>query len=241
LQRVEQISCQSLVAHPNYQRRNKSTTNRSDGMCNAYNHALDCPCGFGGDTGGSGWRHGRIRSLAEMLEPISGGWAKDNGGTVESYVNTNAHCPVCGCSVFFYRSPYNGRVFFDALGWPWPKHGCTDNSIAPRRATRDSVIGQTLKTEPTWRKEGWEPFLSSKLYSSRDPVLVTGDLGDEFLELHLSAGEIIDRESPIFIRKSANTNWFELSFLRSNPLGTDVRNVLAQCIARIPYNKRKAS
>ncbi len=84
-------------------------------MCNAYNHALDCPCGFGGDTGGGGWRGGRIRSIVEMLEPISGGWAKDNGGTVESYVNANAHCPVCDDSVFYYRSPYNGRVFFDAL------------------------------------------------------------------------------------------------------------------------------
>lgn len=70
-------------------------------MCNAYNHAYDCPCGFGGDTGGGGWRRGRIRSIAEMLEPISGGWAKDYGGTVESYVNANAHCPVCGESVFF--------------------------------------------------------------------------------------------------------------------------------------------
>lgn len=62
----------------------------------------------------------------------------------ESYVNPNAHCPVCGDQVFFYRSPFGGRVFFDNLGWPWPKHRCTDNpqsqtgtviSAAPCRLT----------------------------------------------------------------------------------------------------------
>jgi hypothetical protein len=47
-------------------------------------------------------------------------------GTVESHVNPNAHCPVCGAAVYFDRSPYDGRVFFDELGWPWPKHPCTD-------------------------------------------------------------------------------------------------------------------
>lgn len=45
-------------------------------------------------------------------------------GTVKSYLDPNARCPVCGASVYFYRSPYNGRVFFDDVGWP--KHPCTD-------------------------------------------------------------------------------------------------------------------
>jgi hypothetical protein len=48
--------------------------------------------------------------------------------TITSFVNPNARCPVCGDKVFFYRSPFNGRVFFDELGPPWPKHPCTDNS-----------------------------------------------------------------------------------------------------------------
>lgn len=47
--------------------------------------------------------------------------------TTVSYVNPNAHCPVCGERVFYYQSPYGGRVFFNDLGWPWEKHGCTDN------------------------------------------------------------------------------------------------------------------
>jgi hypothetical protein len=48
--------------------------------------------------------------------------------TVASYVNPNAICPLCGDRVFFYQSANGGRVFFDNLGWPWPKHSCTDNN-----------------------------------------------------------------------------------------------------------------
>jgi hypothetical protein len=31
--------------------------------------------------------------------------------------------------VYFYQSPYGGRVFFDELGPPWPKHPCTDTPV----------------------------------------------------------------------------------------------------------------
>lgn len=44
------------------------------------------------------------------------------------YVQPNATCPVCGQLVFYYQNSNGSRVFFDELGWPWPKHGCTDNS-----------------------------------------------------------------------------------------------------------------
>src|ERR1700722_2889460 len=56
----------------------------------------------------------------------SANFAQSKFEKVESYLDPNASCPVCGASVFFYRSPHNGRVFFDNVGWPWPKHGCTD-------------------------------------------------------------------------------------------------------------------
>lgn len=50
--------------------------------------------------------------------------------SLKSYVVPNASCPVCGETVFFYQSPHGGRVFFNNLGWPWPKHECTDNKNA---------------------------------------------------------------------------------------------------------------
>jgi hypothetical protein len=34
-------------------------------------------------------------------------------------------CPKCGAHVFFVRHN-GGSVWFDELGWPWPKHGCFD-------------------------------------------------------------------------------------------------------------------
>jgi hypothetical protein len=69
---------------------------------------------------------------------VNGGWCSTGSGSKsvyaqssfvssDSYLDPNARCPVCGAAVYFYRSPHNGRVFFDDVGWPWPKHRCTDN------------------------------------------------------------------------------------------------------------------
>lgn len=69
----------------------------------------------------------------------SAGTAVSKFEKVESYLDPNARCPVCGAPVFFYRSTYNGRVFFDDVGWPWPKHPCTDKYKGPDDAiTRSS-------------------------------------------------------------------------------------------------------
>jgi hypothetical protein len=98
-------------------------------MCNAWNHSPGCTCGWGGDGhlgqsyGGNSYTHTRS-SVMHMTS-----WHKA-AGTYDSYINRNAYCPVCGDSVIFYQSPYGGRVFFDHLGWPWPKHPCTDSSIS---------------------------------------------------------------------------------------------------------------
>lgn len=78
---------------------------------------------------------------------VNGGWCSGYSGkssesssapfrSIASYVNPNAHCPVCGEKVWFYQSPYGGRVFFDNLGWPWPKHRCTDNPQAQKSTVK---------------------------------------------------------------------------------------------------------
>ena len=75
----------------------------------------------GGYGGGHGYSSFRSASDGQVFEfPFI---------TYPSYVNPNARCPVCGASVYFYQSPYGGRVFFDELGPPWPKHPCTDNPV----------------------------------------------------------------------------------------------------------------
>ena len=78
-----------------------------------------------------------FRHINGVLRPIhlSGGFCSGSrptrthvgrGWVSDSYLTPNATCPVCGDPVFFYQSPHGGRVFFDDVGWPWPKHGCTD-------------------------------------------------------------------------------------------------------------------
>ncbi|MES0098119.1 hypothetical protein [Mesorhizobium sp. M0019] len=75
-------------------------------------------------------------------------------GTVVSYVNPNAHCPVCGKQVFYYQCPHGGRVFFDNLGWPWPKHGCTDNP----RSQKGRVEARVINSHTAFRSAQGEPL-----------------------------------------------------------------------------------
>ncbi len=90
---------------------------------------------------------------------------------VDSFVDPNARCPVCGDRVFFYRSPYNGRVFFDELGPPWPKHPCTDNAgwHRPIPLSRTSASeAETSKLKAEWQRSGWKPFRCRKTKYSDD-------------------------------------------------------------------------
>lgn len=48
----------------------------------------------------------------------------------------NATCPVCGVSVYFYSNSAGSKVYFDALGLPWPKHPCMDCGASLHRGYR---------------------------------------------------------------------------------------------------------
>lgn len=76
---------------------------------------------------------------------------------LSSYVNPNAKCPECDEQVFFYQSEYGGKVYFDELGPPWPKHACTDSRK------------KTIVT-PSWLKAGWKPCILIS-YSSDEYLL----------------------------------------------------------------------
>lgn len=137
-------------------------------MCNARNHAPHCRCGWGGGygAGGSG---STTRTLTTRFAAPT--WSGTRAPTThESYTNPNATCPVCGARVFFYRSPHGGRVFFDELGVPWPKHPCTDTSFHRRfaqvRLTRPSGAGGGAGSARAIRspevgtpRHAWRPLL----------------------------------------------------------------------------------
>lgn len=122
--------------------------------CNAWNHSAGCDCGWGGATGGGGG----MRIFDGAM------WTASRKAEYHSYVNPNAFCPVCNQRVFFYQSPYGGRVFFDSLGPPWPKHWCTDSS-GSRTAYRAIPVSlasprrETARVAPLLPNDAWRPLL----------------------------------------------------------------------------------
>jgi len=126
-----------------------------------------------------------FRWVDGALPPIhvNGGWCSGSSGRepayarssfekVQSYLDPNAHCPVCGASVFFYRSPHNGRVFFDDVDWPWPKHPCTD-----RYQGRDDQIRRAVNSRFKFNfrsREGksLELYLAEQFIERSDDLLI---------------------------------------------------------------------
>jgi hypothetical protein len=190
--------------------------------CNGWNHQLDCNCGWGGDTGGRGGGVFTVQGLD---------WSNSKPPREESYVNPNARCPVCGADVFFYQSPYGGRVYFDELGPPWPKHPCTDNfigrfyqrSVLPSLTTRDTPISKNPNQ--------WSPLIHESIEkgSRFDKFFIdkksTGISG-RFLALPSG----VFRDVPIFWRRDA-----------SDPSLVDVSSIQVDANYCEPYqgNERK--
>ncbi len=116
-----------------------------------HNHYPDCSCGWCVNYGRS--RINRIELTESIRYRDAKVLLKQSGANSVSacYVNPNARCPECWQPVFFYANTAGSRVFFDHLGPPWPKHGCTDSSrhkifaaveapAVPTRRARGQVI-----------------------------------------------------------------------------------------------------
>lgn len=112
--------------------------------CNAWNHPPNCNCGWGGagyleSNGEDSWLFNKDKKRRSL------GYQKATSGTLASgYTDPNATCPICGAAVYFYESPYGGRIFFDDLGPPWPKHPCTANEASGIKGVGGS-----------WCENGW--------------------------------------------------------------------------------------
>ena len=155
-------------------------------MCNAWNHPPGCTCGWGGE-GHLGRSSGTGLLPVPMLRPI----LQSQFPTATSFTNPNANCPVCGAGVYFYQSPAGGRVFFDELGPPWPKHPCTDQSVGgvsvARKASGSLVeIPHPVEKRPRWIDEGWLPFVCEDVLPSAEGCcMLVGRLGDALTTLYL--------------------------------------------------------
>lgn len=114
-----------------------------------HNHYSDCSCGWCLNQAGRGRRrHEPLYASPDRPASFT---------TYECFTVPNASCPICGASVFFYQSAHGGRVFFDELGPPWPKHPCTDNVSKPVELLSRSLVNTKRVIE--WEREGWEPII----------------------------------------------------------------------------------
>lgn len=180
-------------------------------MCNAWNHTPDCVCGWGGSG-----HLGRRGFGASSNDRAGFWWIPSITQTRESYTVPNAACPVCGASVFFYQSPSGGRVFFDELGPPWPKHPCTNNTSAPKSLNVSSGVERI--SGPSWSTAGWSPFFISNVSNTYKSVLeVTGTIEEESMTLfvrknsHIATSQITE-QCIAFLRRGVASN-FELSLI----------------------------
>lgn len=146
-----------------------------------------CSASGGSHGYGGGWRW--VEREAETGQRFIFGWVE-----YPSYVNPNATCPRCGKRVYFYQSPFGGRVYFNDLGPPWPKHGpspweCVDQQdhelgqLALKhpgvpseefQAINQSPDAGPNRADPEWRKTGWSPFLLTKVESTGGGVVISG-------------------------------------------------------------------
>ncbi len=187
-------------------------------MCNAYNHPPWCMCGWGGE--------GHSRTVSNIWT-----WHASTRTEYPSYVNPNATCPVCHEAVYYYQSPDGGRVFFDDLGPPWPKHPCTDSSSISRheRVTISETVILDNQLLAIGRVQGWRPFVSAYIkelpsgqlrihgrFYRRDgrPGLETyvdtldahGDRRDDIRSFHRFASGL-----PFFVREHSADGYLELA------------------------------
>jgi hypothetical protein len=77
---------------------------------------------------------------------------------IDSFVNPNARCPVCGASVFYYCNENGSSVFFDELGPPWPKHPCTDNPNKYAPLILDNPARKVGGNDYQWVRDRWELY-----------------------------------------------------------------------------------
>ncbi len=192
-------------------------------MCNAKNHPDNCCCGWGGEG------HKGRGSLSSRNGVVAGGVnrAMCKGQTTvhltkASFISCNSNCPVCGAEVYFYQSSDGGRVYFDEIGPPWPKHPCTDSSLElpvridnwiPCKCGR-SYISKYSGMCPICSVESSEPNRISTI--KRNLKLIAKRLRSERIRLKFEENKYqyrVSVEKYDLEIKRLNDYWCELSML----------------------------
>ena len=168
-------------------------------MCNAWNHPINCHCGWGGDG-----HLGRSSGVNGDCVPRSyTDWAHEAYHSASAaYTNPNARCPVCQKRVYFYQSPEGGRVYFDELGPPWPKHPCTDQVGSKSVNDVTSISRTSASVRYEWQQDGWRPYIcdSFALVKSVGCAVIGGILDGVRLALYVHDMRLVTR-APYHLRR----------------------------------------
>lgn len=177
--------------------------------CNAWNHSSRCNCGWGG---------------VSYAAPLAG--SPPDEPRVQ-FVNPNARCPVCRASVYFYRSETGGSVYFDSLGWPWPKHPCMDRGEAhPGSVEAADTAKKPPDRPPTEAAPGdWIPFEIISVTHGDGRTILAGRPDQHVASIGIGISKVVltTRGVPAFIRaKPERRGIIELTTLHDlEPLETD--------------------
>lgn len=173
--------------------------------CNAWNHPSGCTCGWGGVNYG--------HAAKPVRESLSRSAARD---VWRSFVNPNARCPECQRPVFYYQSENGGRVFFDQLGWPWPKHPCTDRPTwrwpagTGFRLKEDDI--KEPSNPPGWQRDGWVPVAKFERTAGRPARKVKDSLTGAIIWSAENASEL-----KVLWPQRLSFNWNGPVMMRQDP------------------------
>lgn len=177
-------------------------------MCNAWNHPPDCSCGWGGvwygsANGGDNWLFNKEK------QPRTLGYQRDTSEIfATSLTNPNARCPVCNALVFFYKSSYGGRVFFDELGPPWPKHECTNQNTPSSRSCHSRL-----------NNNEWQPLSAVYINNNQNTKeihSINGQLDERKFQFYFRSNDIVVADIVKF-RKTTEHGVFLISILYYDP------------------------
>jgi hypothetical protein len=138
----------------------------------------------------------------------------------DSILNPASNCPVCGAKVYFYSNEYGSRVYFDEVGPPWPKHPCTDLSLA---INSDEAYRNTFETSSwgVWYKEntvGTDRFLTAA-FRKEAIKRFEKDTNQENLNAEHSTGEAIDDWDVYLVTKFSKKEHFYTVSYSTNEAG----------------------
>jgi len=167
--------------------------------------------------------------------------------TYDSFVNPHATCPVCGQEVFYYQSANGSRVFFDALGPPWPKHPCTDNpSVASRvviKRGKESPERKVNKNVYAWQSVGWEPIyvLEVKEAHNNNFISIHGIFKGNNITVYVRNDGKFPKQSPMHLREKDSKS-YELSTISGhNPTKENLeRRFIAYLSLQLAYLHSKS-